>query len=90
MKAFKDWLARHKRDMEDEQAMRARFAKESPLIVQEARLCTRAYIVVLSQHFKTAREAKATAVRIADRLGVAEEKFTIMATTYDIAPLPDE
>ncbi|MGP1366462.1 MAG: hypothetical protein ACTTKW_03950 [Schwartzia sp. (in: firmicutes)] len=35
MKALKDWLARHKRDMEDEQAIRARLAKESPLIVQE-------------------------------------------------------
>ena len=87
---FRDWQARRKREKEEVQALRAQLAKEKPLFVEEARLCTRAYIVVLAQHFETAAEAKATAERIADRLGSAEETFTVMEAMYDISPLPAE
>ena len=65
-------------------------AKEKPLFVQEVRLYERAYLVVLARHFQTEAEAKAVAVRMTESLGAAKDSFTVMATTYDIAPLQDE
>ena len=64
-------------------------SKEKLLFVQDVRLYERAYLVVLARHFQTEAEAKAVAARIADSLGKAEEAFTVMATTYDIFPVPD-
>lgn len=64
-------------------------SKEKLLFVQDVRLYECAYLVVLARHFQTEAEAKAVAARIADSLGKAEEAFTVMATTYDIFPVPD-
>lgn len=87
---FTDWLLRHKQEDEEVRSLRERFAKESPLFVQEIRPCERAYLVVLAEHFETASEAKAAAVRMTERLDATKGSFTVMATTYDIAPLKDE
>ena len=67
--------------------MRETFTQESSLIVQEARLYKRSYLVVLAQHFESKDEAEATAERLSKKLDADDGGCVVMETTYDISPV---